>query len=130
MFYTFIVLFEKSSTLIDLMDLCKDFISKRRKVTNLALTGWGCYREREKIKSVRERERRKSEIIRRSLFCRPYYFVDNLLLIKLFFNGLLFRRKKKQLLFLFYKIIYYMLKVYVEKKNSSSLTFSKFELKI
>jgi hypothetical protein len=43
MFYTFIVLFEKSSTLIDLMDLCKDFISKRRKVTNLALTGWGCY---------------------------------------------------------------------------------------
>jgi hypothetical protein len=31
MFYTFIVLFEKSSTLIDLMDLCKDFI-KRRKV--------------------------------------------------------------------------------------------------
>jgi hypothetical protein len=26
MFYTFIVLFEKSSTLIDLMDLCKDFI--------------------------------------------------------------------------------------------------------
>jgi hypothetical protein len=43
MFYTFIVLFEKSSTLIDLMDLCKDFIRKRRKVTNLALTGWGCY---------------------------------------------------------------------------------------
>jgi hypothetical protein len=43
MFYTFIVLFEKSSTLIDLMDLCKYFISKRRKVTNLALTGWGCY---------------------------------------------------------------------------------------
>jgi hypothetical protein len=43
MFYTFIVLFEKSSTLINLMDLCKDFI-KRRKVTNLALTGWGCYR--------------------------------------------------------------------------------------
>jgi hypothetical protein len=28
MFYTFIVLFEKSSTLIDLMDLCKDFIRK------------------------------------------------------------------------------------------------------
>jgi hypothetical protein len=28
MFYTFIVLFEKSSTLIDLMDLCKDFIVK------------------------------------------------------------------------------------------------------
>jgi hypothetical protein len=24
------------------MDLCKDFF-KRRKVTNLALTGWGCY---------------------------------------------------------------------------------------
>jgi hypothetical protein len=44
MFYTFIVLFKKSSTLINLMDLCKDFIRKRRKVTNLALTGWGCYR--------------------------------------------------------------------------------------
>jgi hypothetical protein len=44
MFYTFIVLFEKSSTLIDLMDLCKDFIvKKRRKVTHLALMGWGCY---------------------------------------------------------------------------------------
>jgi hypothetical protein len=43
MFYTFIVLFEKSSTLIDLMDLCKYFISKRRNVTNLALTGWGRY---------------------------------------------------------------------------------------
>jgi hypothetical protein len=45
MFYTFIVLFEKSSTLIDLMDLCKDFIVKRRKVTHLSLMGWGCYRE-------------------------------------------------------------------------------------
>jgi hypothetical protein len=43
MFYTFIVLFEKSSTLIDLMDLRKDFNYKRRKVTNLTLTGWGCY---------------------------------------------------------------------------------------
>jgi hypothetical protein len=43
MFYTFIVLFEKSSTLIDLMDLCKDFIVKEENVTNLALTGWGCY---------------------------------------------------------------------------------------
>jgi hypothetical protein len=45
MFYTFIVLFEKSSTLIDLMDLCKDFIVKEESVTNLALTGWGCYNE-------------------------------------------------------------------------------------
>jgi hypothetical protein len=43
MFYTFIVLFEKSSTLIDLMDLCKYFIRKEESVTNLALTGWGCY---------------------------------------------------------------------------------------
>jgi hypothetical protein len=43
MFYTFSVLFEKSSTLIDLMDLCKKNFCKRRKVTNLALTGWGCY---------------------------------------------------------------------------------------
>jgi hypothetical protein len=31
MFYTFIVLFEKLSTLIDLMDLCKDFIRKEEK---------------------------------------------------------------------------------------------------
>jgi hypothetical protein len=45
MFYTFIVLFEKSSTLIDLMDLCKDFIVKEEKVTNLALTDWGRYTE-------------------------------------------------------------------------------------
>jgi hypothetical protein len=46
MFYTFIVLFEKkkSSTLIDLMDLCKYFIVKEESVTHLALTGWGCYK--------------------------------------------------------------------------------------
>jgi hypothetical protein len=31
MFYTFIVLFEKSSTLIDLMDLCKEFIVKEER---------------------------------------------------------------------------------------------------
>jgi hypothetical protein len=35
-----------------------------------------------KIKSInKSREREKSEIIGRSLFCRPYYFVNNLLLI-------------------------------------------------
>jgi hypothetical protein len=31
MFYTFIVLFEKSTTLIELMDLCKDFIIKEER---------------------------------------------------------------------------------------------------
>jgi hypothetical protein len=31
MFYTFIELFEKSSTLIDLMDLCKAFIVKEER---------------------------------------------------------------------------------------------------
>jgi hypothetical protein len=30
MFYTFIVLFEKSSTLIDLMDLCKILLMKKK----------------------------------------------------------------------------------------------------
>jgi hypothetical protein len=38
---------------------------------------------KKKIKSInksREREK-KSEIIGRYLFCRPYYFVNNLLLI-------------------------------------------------
>jgi hypothetical protein len=30
MFYTFIVLFEKSSTLIDLMDLCKILLEKKK----------------------------------------------------------------------------------------------------
>jgi hypothetical protein len=56
-------------------------------------------KKKKKKKLVREREN-KIEIIGRSLFFRPYYFVDNLLLIKLFFNGLLFRKKK----FLFYKL--------------------------
>jgi hypothetical protein len=42
MFYTFIVLFEKSSTLIDLMDLCKDFINEK-KGDKLSLNGLGCY---------------------------------------------------------------------------------------
>jgi hypothetical protein len=40
MFYTFIVLFEKSSTLIDLMDLCKDFIIKEESDTP-SLNGLG-----------------------------------------------------------------------------------------
>ena len=43
---------------------------------------------------MNERERKNYEIIGRSLFCMPYYFVDNLLLTKLFFNGLLLRKKK------------------------------------
>jgi hypothetical protein len=42
MFYTFIVLFEKSSTLIDLMDLCKDFIVlKKKKGDTPSLNGLG-----------------------------------------------------------------------------------------
>jgi hypothetical protein len=36
--------------------------------------------KREKKKLNREGEK-KNEIIRKSLFCRPYYFVNNLLLI-------------------------------------------------
>jgi hypothetical protein len=41
MFYTFIVLFEKSSTLIDLMDLCKDFIVEKKKGDKPSLNGLG-----------------------------------------------------------------------------------------
>jgi hypothetical protein len=37
----FIVLFEKSSTLIDLMDLCKDFIIKEEMCDKPSLNGLG-----------------------------------------------------------------------------------------
>jgi hypothetical protein len=50
MFYTFIVLFEKSSTLIDLMDLCKYFIIKK-KGDKPSLNGLGVLQQDLKNKS-------------------------------------------------------------------------------
>jgi hypothetical protein len=44
MFYTFIVLFEKIKYSDRSYGSLQIFYYKRRKVTNLALTGWGCYR--------------------------------------------------------------------------------------
>jgi hypothetical protein len=41
MFYTFIVLFEKSSTLIDLMDLCKKILLEKKKDDKPSLNGLG-----------------------------------------------------------------------------------------
>jgi hypothetical protein len=73
MFYTFIVLFEKSSTLINLMDLCKKFYYKRRKVTNLALTGWGCYNFGIRAKVIR--------------FCRLFKKNIYIIIIKFGDNG-------------------------------------------
>jgi hypothetical protein len=43
MFYTFIVLFEKIKYSDRPYGSLQRFYCKRRKVTNLALTGWGCY---------------------------------------------------------------------------------------
>jgi hypothetical protein len=43
MFYTFIVLFEKIKYSDRPYGSLQRFYYKRRKVTNLALMGWGCY---------------------------------------------------------------------------------------
>jgi hypothetical protein len=70
----------------------------------------GREREREREKKGKSvREKKKSEIIKRSLFCKPYYFVDNLLLIKLFFNDLLFRK------YIYYFINYLLHHLHVQK---------------
>jgi hypothetical protein len=43
MFYTFIILFEKIKDSDRPYGSLQRFYYKRRKVTNLALMGWGCY---------------------------------------------------------------------------------------
>jgi hypothetical protein len=73
MFYTFIVLFEKIKYSDRPYGSLQIFYYKRRKVTNLALTGWGCYNFGIRAKVIR--------------FCRLFKKNIYIIIIKFGDNG-------------------------------------------